>query len=74
VPLLYCGRQLFSVDGRRGLWCRHRDIDDPDAEMVLASYDRSRSRGRPLTVCLYYMSELSEAVGKLFGTERKERE
>ena len=61
----YCGRRLFSVAGKPGLWCAKRDYLEPDTEAVECQGEvDGRCRGKPRRRTLYLLREVTEETRK----------
>jgi hypothetical protein len=66
LHLQHCGRWLFTVAGKSGVWCSSRDHDEPDAEGVDAILEDScRGRSRPQR--LYRLNALTSQMAAVFA-------
>lgn len=70
IDVDHCGRHLFVVEGKTGIWCSHRDYDEPDSEMIDARVDKPQ-RGRARRKTLYRLDGLSKRLLKLFGPKQE---
>jgi hypothetical protein len=64
LGLQHCGRSLFRVEGKSGVWCGKRDHDEYDTETVCAR--QAEKRGRPRMKRLYRLNALSEEMAAMF--------
>lgn len=73
LHIQHCGRWLFTVAGRTGLWCSRRDHDEPDADAVEAVLEDA-CRGRPRFKRLWRLNGLSEQMAGVFARQELQKE
>jgi hypothetical protein len=69
LHIQHCGRWLFTVAGKSGLWCSSRDHDEPDVDAVDAILEDA-CRGRSRYLRLYRLNALSAQMAAVFAEPR----
>ena len=64
LGIQHCGRNLFTVSGKSGVWASKKDYGDTDSERIVAIQDENR--GRPKGKTMYRQNALSEILEEKF--------